>query len=70
MPSIHVTIAVVTAAGIRETSRRRWARALAPAYPPLVAGVVLVTANHYLLDTVAGAALGRAALGAAKLLEG
>jgi hypothetical protein len=65
MPSIHVTIAVVTAAGIRETSRRRWARALSPLYPSAVAGVVFVTANHYVLDAVVGAALGKAALGAA-----
>jgi hypothetical protein len=62
MPSIHVTIAVVTAAGLRATSRRRLARALAPLYPPAVAGVVIVTANHYVLDAVGGAALGTAAL--------
>jgi len=69
MPSIHVTIAVVTAAGIQETSHRRWARTLAPVYPPLVAAVVFITANHYLLDAVAGAALGKAALCSAKALE-
>jgi len=62
MPSIHVTIAVVTASGIRATSRRRWARSLAVAYPPAVAGVVFVTANHYVLDGAAGAALGAVAL--------
>lgn len=62
MPSIHVTIAVVTAAGLRETSRRRWVRGLAPVYPPAVAAVVFITANHYVLDAVAGGALGKAAL--------
>lgn len=62
MPSIHVTIAVVTAAGIRATSRRRWARLLAPAYPPAVAAVVFLTANHYVLDAIGGGALGAAAL--------
>jgi hypothetical protein len=62
MPSIHVTIAVVTAAGLRVTGRRRLTRALTRLYPPAVAGVVIVTANHYVLDTVAGAALGAAAL--------
>jgi hypothetical protein len=62
MPSIHVTYAVVTAAGIAETSESALARALAPAYPPLVALVVFVTANHYVLDAVAGATLGLAAL--------
>lgn len=69
MPSIHVTIAVVTAAGIRETSREAWARSLAPLLPPLVAGVVFVTANHYLLDGVAGAALGKAALRVTRELD-
>jgi hypothetical protein len=62
MPSIHVAYAVVTAAGIAETSDSAVARALAPAYPPLVTLVVLVTANHYVLDAVAGGALGLIAL--------
>ena len=60
MPSIHITYAVVTAAGIAETSRSPLARALAPAYPPAVAFVIFATANHYVLDAVAGAALGLA----------
>jgi hypothetical protein len=62
MPSIHVAYAVVTAAGLRRTSDRAIVRSLAPAYPPFVALVVLVTANHYVLDAVVGAAVGRAAL--------
>jgi PAP2 superfamily len=69
MPSIHVTYAVVTAAGIAETSESGLARALAPAYPPLVALVVFVTANHYVLDAVAGATLGLAALLLARRLS-
>jgi hypothetical protein len=62
LPSIHVTIAVVTAEGIRATSKQRSVRALAPLYPPLVAGVVLLTANHYVVDVVGGTILGRLAL--------
>jgi hypothetical protein len=62
MPSIHVAYAVVTATGISAAGRSRWARGLAPAYPPLVALVVFATANHYVLDAVAGAILGRLAL--------
>jgi membrane-associated phospholipid phosphatase len=58
MPSIHVAYAVVTATGIAEASRSPLARRLAPAYPPLVALTVLATANHYVLDAVAGAAFG------------
>jgi hypothetical protein len=69
MPSIHVTYAVVTAAGIAQTSRSPLARTFAPAYPPLVAGVVFITANHYVLDAVAGAALGFAALRVSRLLD-
>lgn len=62
LPSIHVTIAVVTAEGIRATSRNQAVKALAPLYPPLVAAVVLLTANHYVVDVVAGTVLGRLAL--------
>ncbi|HEY3069962.1 MAG TPA: phosphatase PAP2 family protein [Gaiellaceae bacterium] len=69
MPSIHLTYAVVTAAGIAETSESAIARALAPAYPPLVAAVVFVTANHYLLDAIGGAALGLGTLRIARLLD-
>jgi diacylglycerol O-acyltransferase / wax synthase len=62
MPSIHVAYAVVTAAGIESASESGVLRALAPAYPPLVAAVVFVTANHYVLDAVAGAAVAGVAL--------
>jgi hypothetical protein len=69
MPSIHIVYAVVTAAGISETSRSAVARGLAPAYPPLVAAVIFATANHYVLDAIAGTALGLAALRLARLLD-
>lgn len=69
MPSIHVAYAVVTASGIARTSRSPLARALAPAYPPAVALVVFATANHYVLDAVAGAVLAGAALRLARALE-
>jgi hypothetical protein len=69
MPSIHITYAVITAAGIAGTSRSPLARLLAPGYPPLVALVIFSTANHYVLDAVAGAALGLGALRVARLLE-
>jgi hypothetical protein len=68
MPSIHVAYAVVTAAGIAETSRSPLARALAPVYPPAVAFVILGTANHYVLDALGGAALGFAGLRVARAL--
>lgn len=69
MPSIHVAFAVVTAAGLAETSPSRVVRRLAPGYPPLVAFTVFATANHYVLDGVAGAALGVAGLRVARALD-
>ena len=66
MPSIHVAYAVVTAAGIATTARNPWARGLAPAYPPAVSLVVFATANHYVLDALAGAVLAAAALRVAR----
>jgi hypothetical protein len=38
-------------------TRRRWVRVLAVAYPVLTTVVVVATANHYLLDAVAGVAV-------------
>ena len=61
-PSIHVAYAVVTAAGVARTAGKSWLRKAAPAYPPFVALIVFATANHYVVDAVAGAALGRLAL--------
>ena len=69
MPSIHITYAVITAVGIAETSRSPLARTLAPAYPPVVAFVIFSTANHYVLDALAGAALGAMALRVARALD-
>jgi hypothetical protein len=64
MPSIHVAFAVVTARAVPPGAPRAL-RIAAAAYPGAVAGVVVATGNHYLLDTVAGAALGRLAHGLA-----
>jgi hypothetical protein len=69
MPSIHITYAVVTAVGIAETSRSPLLRRLAPGYPPAVAFVIFTTANHYVLDALAGAALGLAGLRLARALD-
>jgi len=61
MPSLHVTLAVLTAGGIAARAESPVAKAVAHAYPPLVSLVVAGTGNHYALDLVAGAALGAAA---------
>jgi PAP2 superfamily protein len=56
MPSMHCAFAVVTAASMAD--RRH---PLSTVYPPFVALVVVATGNHYVLDVVAGVALGLAA---------
>ena len=61
MPSLHVAFAVVTGAEIAGRTESRTLKAAARAYAPLVATVVAGTGNHYVLDAVAGAALGAAA---------
>jgi hypothetical protein len=58
MPSHHLAFAVVTGTGLAARARgpvRRWALL---AYPGAVAVVVVATANHFVVDVVAGAALG------------
>ena len=66
IPSIHIAYAEIVAAGIAATARSPLLRRAAPAYPPAVAVIVLTTANHYLLDVLAGSALGRASLALAR----
>ena len=57
MPSLHVAWAMWCGAVVIASTRRRWLRTLAAAYPMLTIFVVLGTANHYLLDVIAGAGL-------------
>jgi PAP2 superfamily len=62
MPSIHMAWAVISAESLRACSPRPSVRAAAALYPPAVASVVLVTANHLVVDVLAGSVLGWAAL--------
>lgn len=57
MPSLHVAWAVWCGAAVFALTRHRVVRALAILYPLLTALDVLATANHYLLDVLAGATL-------------
>jgi hypothetical protein len=57
MPSLHVGWAIWCGAVLARYARRTWVRRLAVAYPVMVVLVVLSTANHYLLDAVAGLAV-------------
>lgn len=61
MPSLHVGWSLLLAVVLIMSSRSRW-RWLWVLHPILTTVTVVVTANHYLLDAVAGAALVLAAL--------
>jgi hypothetical protein len=61
MPSLHVAFAVVTAAAMAERATSTAGKLAAASYPPVVSLVITATGNHYVLDAVAGAALGGAA---------
>jgi hypothetical protein len=55
MPSMHVAWSVVAAALFRHVARRRWwATIVAVVHPSLMAFAVVATANHYVIDVVAG----------------
>jgi len=56
MPSLHVAWALWCSCALVPRLRPRWAKVLAALYPLVTVLAVVVTANHYLLDAVAGAA--------------
>ncbi|ROO83791.1 PAP2 superfamily protein [Actinocorallia herbida] len=57
MPSMHAGWAVWCGIALVTLGRRWTTRALGLAYPACTVAVVLATANHYVLDVVAGVAL-------------
>jgi hypothetical protein len=69
MPSIHVAFAVVTAAGIGATTDGTLGRAVSLGYPCAVAGTVLATGNHFVLDCVVGAGLALVSLEASRQMD-
>ena len=54
MPSLHVGWALWCAWVVFTLTKRRWVRIAAIAYPIGTTLVVIGTANHYVLDAVAG----------------
>ena len=58
MPSYHVAFATVTGLGMAPRARGRPGRGAWRAYPGAVAGTVIATGNHYVIDVLAGAVLG------------
>ncbi|WP_051944492.1 phosphatase PAP2 family protein [Streptacidiphilus rugosus] len=57
MPSLHFGWALWCGLLMYRHARRRWVRVLGLLYPVLILVVVMGTANHYLLDCVAGGAV-------------
>ena len=57
VPSMHVGFALMLAVPMIRMAKRSWVKALWVVYPPVVTLVVIVTANHWVLDAVAGAAV-------------
>ncbi|WP_433475962.1 phosphatase PAP2 family protein [Spirillospora sp. CA-142024] len=68
MPSLHMAWALWVALVIMALLRRYRVRWVAVLHPVTTAVVVVVTANHYVLDVVAGAAVAMAALSATGLV--
>jgi membrane-associated phospholipid phosphatase len=67
MPSLHTAYAVTFGVWGVVLTRRWWTRALWALYPGLVVFSIVATANHFLLDAVAGALVATVALAAARL---
>lgn len=58
LPSHHLAFATVTGLGLAARRRSKVGRLSWRAYPAAVAVVVVATANHFVVDVLAGAALG------------
>ena len=68
VPSMHVGFALMLAVPMIRIARRRWIKALWIVYPPVVTAVVVVTANHWVVDAAAGAAVAAVSAFAAQTL--
>lgn len=55
MPSLHFAWALWSGLALLPVLRRPWTRALALLYPAATLMAIIVTANHFLLDALAGA---------------
>jgi hypothetical protein len=70
MPSLHVAWALWAGISVFRCARTRTVRWLGPVYPVLTFLVVVGTANHYIVDAVAGAATLAVAFALQWLLSG
>jgi membrane-associated phospholipid phosphatase len=62
MPSLHAADALIVAFFMVSTSRTIWAKALWALWPVWVWFCVIATANHYVLDVLAGIGVAVASL--------
>jgi membrane-associated phospholipid phosphatase len=62
MPSLHAADALIVGFFLVATSRTIWAKALWAIWPLWVWFCVIATANHYLLDVLAGISVAVGAL--------
>lgn len=69
MPSLHFAWALWCAMAVAAVSQRAWQQVLVWCYPAVTLVCVLVTANHYLADTAAGALIVLVGYGTAKGLD-
>ena len=54
MPSVHCAWALFCACALVPRLRHRWAKVLAGIYPLFTVTAIVVTANHYVVDALAG----------------
>jgi hypothetical protein len=54
MPSVHCAWALWCACALVPRLRHRWAKALAAVYPAVTVTAIVLTANHYFVDALAG----------------
>ncbi len=57
MPSVHIAWSTWCALALAPRLKRRYQRVLAWCYPVLTFVVIVITANHYILDALAGLAV-------------
>lgn len=69
MPSLHAADALIVGICLFQACRHWWSKAVWALWPAWVWFCVMATANHYLLDVLAGIAVGAAALAAVTWLS-
>ncbi|HEV3310888.1 MAG TPA: phosphatase PAP2 family protein [Chloroflexota bacterium] len=52
MPSLHLVYALIVGCTLVAVGRRPWLRALGAIYPVIMLAVILISANHWILDAV------------------